>query len=522
MTTTSSTIPITEVPIKLDVEECIYEGNHHEIGSVFHTHNCIETCSCLAGGLIECSPLKCPIGLFAKGQARISRFCIELTNRPETDECCSMVVCATGGPIQSPDEASDLKRLQSTSESKVLQSLAVDSSTATLTDEKSRDKKVDELLKSSKKAEESQSSQVNELRHDKKVIQLEKKNLDDKNTSPSQATKSDKSNLLNSQSIPTGRRVTEGEEIDSHDYMKTLKDLEIVLNADKSSVDSKSDLMTEIPPSSTNVPVDFAENAGINQFTGELLMTVPATESANIQVYFTSTETSLPEAEFTTVFPEVGVPNVDSDQTEFNLTILPDIVPEEEEEPTTIIPEAVTRISVSMSRSSESSSGIHVSMQGNTSVMTKDETYEPEEMKLRSDHGTESPDINIELLGVTNATASETIAPNAEVETEVDAEFEVTTLFDGLISESDSILNTTMTVSMTETLSTEPNLDELADEFVTESSVRESVGDKNITGMLKREGESISSRVEDGRSLKEGAESTLLLNDRRESRFKGA
>ncbi|XP_064089509.1 uncharacterized protein LOC135203613 isoform X1 [Macrobrachium nipponense] len=104
-------------------EGCQYEGRLYAAGEVRYSGECQEQCRCGTDGQFACGPVSCPIGLFLTGQHSKEELCIELRNRPETDECCVVVVCANNqthpsllispgshrlGPI-SGEEASSLR-----------------------------------------------------------------------------------------------------------------------------------------------------------------------------------------------------------------------------------------------------------------------------------------------------------------------------------------------------------------------------------------------------------------------------
>lgn len=83
---------------------CHQNGTFYSVGTTFYKANCSEICSCVPENntlpkigmtfSLQCTPVKCPPGLLLKNQQKPSKFCVELTNRPETDECCSLVACS--------------------------------------------------------------------------------------------------------------------------------------------------------------------------------------------------------------------------------------------------------------------------------------------------------------------------------------------------------------------------------------------------------------------------------------------
>ncbi|XP_068226472.1 uncharacterized protein [Palaemon carinicauda] len=73
---------------------CQYVGRLYAVGEVRYNGECQEQCRCGTDGQFVCGPVTCPAGLFLSGQHSKEELCIELRNRPETDECCVVVVCA--------------------------------------------------------------------------------------------------------------------------------------------------------------------------------------------------------------------------------------------------------------------------------------------------------------------------------------------------------------------------------------------------------------------------------------------
>ncbi|KAK3879842.1 hypothetical protein Pcinc_015624, partial [Petrolisthes cinctipes] len=73
---------------------CEYEGRLYAQGEVRYSGPCEQQCRCGSDGTFICGPLTCPTGLFPAGQHANQDLCIELRNRPGTDECCVVVACA--------------------------------------------------------------------------------------------------------------------------------------------------------------------------------------------------------------------------------------------------------------------------------------------------------------------------------------------------------------------------------------------------------------------------------------------
>ncbi|XP_066984324.1 uncharacterized protein sas isoform X7 [Macrobrachium rosenbergii] len=82
------------IPNNGTTEGCQFEGRLYAVGEVRYNGDCQEQCRCGTGGQFVCGPVSCPTGLFLTGQHSKDELCIELRNRPETDECCVVVVCA--------------------------------------------------------------------------------------------------------------------------------------------------------------------------------------------------------------------------------------------------------------------------------------------------------------------------------------------------------------------------------------------------------------------------------------------
>ncbi|KAK8752613.1 hypothetical protein OTU49_006504 [Cherax quadricarinatus] len=82
------------IPYNGTVTGCEHEGRLYSDGEVRYTGKCQEQCRCGPDGTFSCGPVLCPAGLFLAGQHSQQELCIELRNRPETDECCVVVACA--------------------------------------------------------------------------------------------------------------------------------------------------------------------------------------------------------------------------------------------------------------------------------------------------------------------------------------------------------------------------------------------------------------------------------------------
>ncbi|KAK4294238.1 hypothetical protein Pmani_033123 [Petrolisthes manimaculis] len=82
------------IPINATENGCEYEGRLYAQGEVRYSGQCEEQCRCGSDGAFTCGPITCPSGLFPAGQHANQDLCIELRNRPGTDECCVVVVCA--------------------------------------------------------------------------------------------------------------------------------------------------------------------------------------------------------------------------------------------------------------------------------------------------------------------------------------------------------------------------------------------------------------------------------------------
>ncbi|KAG7160158.1 epidermal cell surface receptor-like [Homarus americanus] len=73
---------------------CQHEERLYAVDEVRYSDKCQEQCRCGSDGTFSCGPVTCPPGLFLAGQHSQQEMCIELRNRPETDECCVVVACA--------------------------------------------------------------------------------------------------------------------------------------------------------------------------------------------------------------------------------------------------------------------------------------------------------------------------------------------------------------------------------------------------------------------------------------------
>nr|XP_045611196.1 putative epidermal cell surface receptor isoform X12 [Procambarus clarkii] len=82
------------IPYNGTAKGCEHEGRLYGEGEVRYAGQCQEQCRCTSDGTFSCGPVTCPPGLFLAGQHSQQELCIELRNRPETDECCVVVACA--------------------------------------------------------------------------------------------------------------------------------------------------------------------------------------------------------------------------------------------------------------------------------------------------------------------------------------------------------------------------------------------------------------------------------------------
>ena len=78
--------------------QCLDDGKPININETVYKSNCTESCTCTMTKTdqpeFNCVPTQCPFGLFRKDQHNESPMCIVLKDRPGTDDCCFMVVCA--------------------------------------------------------------------------------------------------------------------------------------------------------------------------------------------------------------------------------------------------------------------------------------------------------------------------------------------------------------------------------------------------------------------------------------------
>ncbi|XP_069993704.1 uncharacterized protein sas isoform X4 [Penaeus vannamei] len=72
---------------------CEHDGRLYAVGETRYLGKCEEQCRCGADGKFSCGPVACAPGLFPAGQHSQEELCIELRNRPDTDECCVVVAC---------------------------------------------------------------------------------------------------------------------------------------------------------------------------------------------------------------------------------------------------------------------------------------------------------------------------------------------------------------------------------------------------------------------------------------------
>ncbi|KAK7066375.1 hypothetical protein SK128_017676, partial [Halocaridina rubra] len=82
------------VPENATEQGCQHEGRLYAVNETRYLEKCQEQCVCGSDGAFSCGPVTCPPGLFLAGQHSKEELCIELRNRPETDECCVVVACA--------------------------------------------------------------------------------------------------------------------------------------------------------------------------------------------------------------------------------------------------------------------------------------------------------------------------------------------------------------------------------------------------------------------------------------------
>ncbi|XP_076030675.1 uncharacterized protein LOC143018947 isoform X2 [Oratosquilla oratoria] len=78
--------------------DCEHDGRFYSVRETFYDGLCRERCVCGEGGKVTCRPISCGPGLFPAGRHSNDDFCMELRNRPGTDECCVVVACTDNSP----------------------------------------------------------------------------------------------------------------------------------------------------------------------------------------------------------------------------------------------------------------------------------------------------------------------------------------------------------------------------------------------------------------------------------------